>query len=197
MVRESNILTVTVLAGVALMLGQGCSTKAFRAMVGSESMDSPAEFAENESEKRDPHSGYLQDGTWEVSQLPNGGYQQNGVWDVSQGRFVRPESVEQQIQQNPGAFPSLNEDIAKFEESMALLPDYGTSIDQTGDYEQGGPMPEEFVQGSMVAEAQPSFDQGQYSNSPSNAQNYTGSTQEYPDPRSRSCLYNPTPGAVL
>jgi len=179
MVRESNILTISVLAGVALILSQGCSSKAFRAMVGSESMDS-AEFVENETGQRDPHSGYAQDGTWDVSQLPNGGYQQNGVWDVAQGKWVFPESAEEYVQQNPGAFPALKEDIKKFDESMALLPDYGTNPDQSGGFEQGGPIPEEFIQNNMVAEAEPSFEQEPPSAGPYNNQPYSGESEEYP-----------------
>ncbi|MEC4672972.1 MAG: hypothetical protein VST68_02165, partial [Nitrospirota bacterium] len=184
--RKSNILTVTVLAGVALLLGQGCSSKAFRAMVGSESMDSTAEFAENEMGQRDPHSGYLQDGTWDVAREPNDGYQQDGVWDVAQGRFVRPNSVDGYIQQNPGGFPPLRDDSKKFEESMALLPDFGTSFEQPGDFEEGGPLAEEFVQGNMVAEAQPSFDSGDpsdpgpSSNARPSSPNYPIGTEDYP-----------------
>jgi len=179
--RNSNVLTVTVLAGVALLLGQGCSSKAFRAMVGSESMDSSVEFAENEMVQRDPHSGYLQDGAWDVAREPNDGYQQDGVWDVAQGRFVRPNSVDEHIQQNPGAFPPLRDDSKKFEESMALLPDFGTSFEQPGDFEEGGPLAEEFVQGNMVAEAQPSFDPRPNPNAPSGSRNYPIGSQEFPD----------------
>ncbi len=179
--KERNILTVTVLAGVALLLGQGCSSKAFRSMVGSESMDSSAEFAENEMGQRDPHSGYLQDGTWDVAREPNDGYQQDGVWDVAQGRFVRPNSVGEYVRQNPGGFPPMEDDSKKFDESMALLPDYGTSIEQPGNYEEGGPIAEEFVPDNMVAEAQPSYDYRQYPNMPSDSQNYPMGTQEFSD----------------
>ena len=177
--QERRILTVTVLAGVALIFSQGCSSKAFKAMVGSESMETSAEVAENETGQRDPHSGYAQDGTWEVSQLPNGGYQQDGVWDVAQGKWVYPKSTEQHVQQNPGAFPSITDDTKKFEESMALLPDYGTGSDQSGEFEEGGPIAEEFVPETTVAEAVPSFDFG-----PSTPESYgeqvdSGANQDY------------------
>lgn len=181
MVRKSNIMSVTVLAGVALLLGQGCSSKGFRSMVGNESMDSNAEYAEKETGQRDPHSGYLQDGTWDVSQLPNGGYQQDGVWDVAQGRFVRPDVGGENSLQDPGGFPPLKDDSKNFDESMALLPDYGTGIDQPGNFEEGGPVGEEFVQNNMVAEAQPSMDQGPYSNGSSDAPNYPVGTQGFPE----------------
>lgn len=180
MATSREIMKIVGLAGLALLIGQGCSQKSVNVTADSETFEQGAQYAENQPGADNPHAqGAQPNGSWQGGADANQpGWSQQGEWQDNAGSYGAQgdpqspaqayidgvaqggqagENSDQNASQGGLSYFGTNQNNSNQNNSnsgpLAGLREYGSSWNQG----QDGALANEFIQEDYdhIAEAQP------------------------------------------